>query len=98
MGEGKIMSVVNITIQHILILGKSNCPYCTKAKELVESEGFNYKYIDIIAKGFTKKDLEVYTGCKVDTVPQIFINGKHIGGYTDLQEYLGDYFTFMRYN
>lgn len=71
---------------HVVILGKSNCPYCVKAKEIVESEGLNYKYIDIIAKGFTKEDLEVYTGCRVDTVPQIFVDGKSIGGYTELSK------------
>jgi glutaredoxin 1 len=79
---------------HVVILGKSNCPYCVKAKELVETTGLNYKYIDIVAKGYTKKDLEVYTGCKVETVPQIFVDGKHIGGYTEFEDYL----TFMVYN
>jgi glutaredoxin 1 len=79
---------------YVVILGKSDCPYCTKAKELVESIGFNYKYIDIVSKGFSKEDLEVYTGCKVETVPQIFADGKYIGGYTEF----ADYVTFMRYN
>jgi glutaredoxin 1 len=75
-------------MMHVVILGRSNCPYCVKAKELVESVGLDHKYIDIVAKGFTKEDLEVYTGCKVDTVPQIFVDGKHIGGYTEFASYI----------
>lgn len=75
---------------HVVILGKSNCPYCVKAKELVESEGLDYKYIDIIARGFSKVDLEVYTGKAVDTVPQIFVDGQPIGGYTEFAEYITD--------
>lgn len=79
---------------HVVILGRSNCPYCVKAKELVESTGINYKYIDIVAQGFSKEDLEVYTESPVETVPQIFVDSQHIGGYTEF----ADYITFMKYN
>ena len=73
---------------HVVILGKSDCPYCVKAKELVEAKGLDYKYIDIVAKGYTKVDLEVYTGSPVETVPQIFIDSQPIGGYTEFVAYL----------
>ncbi len=66
------------------------CPYCVRAKELAEKlskerDDFNYRYIDIHAEGITKADLEKTVGKPVETVPQIFVDQKHIGGCTDFE-------------
>jgi glutaredoxin 1 len=41
--------------------------------------------VDIHAEGITKADLEKTVGKPVETVPQIFVDQKHIGGCTDFE-------------
>ncbi|EHP1687235.1 glutaredoxin 1, partial [Escherichia coli] len=41
------------------------------------------QYVDIRAEGITKEDLQQKAGKPVETVPQIFVDQQHIGGYTD---------------
>ena len=60
------------------------CPYCEKAKALIKSKGFSYEESYLNEEGI-KEEMEAKTdGAK--TVPQIFIDGKHIGGYDQLVE------------
>lgn len=71
-----------------VIFGRPGCPYCVRAKELAdklsaERDDFSYQYVDIQAEGITKADLEKSAGKPVSTVPQIFVDEQHIGGYTD---------------
>ena len=64
------------------VYSKPDCVYCTRAKHLLDSRG--YDYIErIIGTDITLEDFKaVFPNAK--TVPQIIINGKHIGGYDDL--------------
>lgn len=65
-----------------LIYGKSNCPWCTKAIEELRLQGVEFDYIDLEV---IKKTAAEVTGRKdVRTVPQIYIEGRYIGGYEDL--------------
>ena len=73
-----------------VIFGRPGCPYCVRAKELAdklsaERDDFSYQYVDIQAEGITKADLEKSAGKPVSTVPQIFVDEQHIGGYTDFE-------------
>lgn len=52
-----------------------------------EREDFDYRYVDIQAEGISKEDLSKTVGKPVETVPQIFIDEQHIGGYTDFEAY-----------
>lgn len=66
----------------IEIYGKTQCPFCDKAKQLCEREGldFVYKQLD---EDFTREELfEVFPGAR--TFPQIRMDGENIGGYTEL--------------
>ncbi len=71
--------------ESIVIISKSTCPFCKKAKEMLDAKGMNYEEI-VIGKDATHVTTRALTG--VAGVPQIFIDGKHIGGSTDLAEYL----------
>ncbi len=76
----------------VVIFGRPACPYCVRAKEVAEqlsadNEDFKYRYIDIQAEGITKADLEKSAGKPVETVPQIFIDQAHIGGFTEFEAY-----------
>ncbi|GAA0487748.1 MULTISPECIES: GrxA family glutaredoxin [Tatumella] len=75
-----------------VIFGRPGCPYCVRAKELAEKlteqrEDFSYRYVDIQAEGITKADLEKTVGKPVETVPQIFLDQLHVGGFTEFQAY-----------
>ena len=59
------------------------CPYCTRARALLQRKGVAYVDIDI-AEEPTRRDEMIRRAQGRSTVPQIFINGEHIGGYDDL--------------
>ena len=58
------------------------CVYCLKAKSLLDIKGFNYKEVKIVSEKDKQKLFEISGNQK--TLPQIFIDGKHIGGYEEL--------------
>ena len=59
------------------------CGYCTAAENLLDEKGVDYENIDCTGDNETRKWLLQVTGRS--TVPQIFIDGKPIGGYDDLR-------------
>ncbi|MGB3456245.1 MAG: glutaredoxin 3 [Litorimonas sp.] len=62
---------------------KMFCPFCIRAKALLESKGV--EIIDIPASGDAEKRKEMNQRSNGrNTFPQIFINGKHVGGSDDL--------------
>lgn len=70
------------------IFGRSDCGYCVRAKQLLEKKELEMRWIDIQKEGISKQDLEKTIGKPVETVPQIFHGKQHIGGYTELAEYV----------
>jgi ribonucleoside-diphosphate reductase alpha chain len=71
-----------------IVYGKPGCPYCESAKRLLEAKGMDYEYIDLVEAG--KTAAEVTGRPDVRTVPQIYVEGKYVGGFTDLQAYFKD--------
>lgn len=83
----------------VVIFGRPGCPYCVRAKQLAEQlsdvqEDFKYRYVDIYDEGITKADLSKSVGKPVQTVPQIFIDEKPIGGCTDFESLMSERFSF----
>jgi len=69
----------------IVIYTVDYCPYCKKAKALLNEKGLMFEDIDITQnEAVMRAKLGEMTGGKT-TVPQIFIEGESIGGYTDLK-------------
>lgn len=58
------------------------CPYCMRARDLLERKGINFTEIPV-DRDFEKRR-EMETRSQRRTVPQIFIDGRHIGGFDDL--------------
>ena len=58
------------------------CGYCARAKGLLEKKGVAYEEMDVMEDG--SKRTEMRTRSRRSTVPQIFINGRHIGGSDEL--------------
>jgi glutaredoxin 3 len=59
------------------------CPYCARAKRTLAELGLNPEVKDITFKPSLRRQMIERTGRH--TVPQIFIDGRHIGGSDDLE-------------
>ena len=67
------------------IYTKFGCPYCARAKRLLEDKGVDYEEYEInTLPGKREEMLQRAPGRT--TVPQIFIDGRHVGGSDDLAE------------
>ena len=71
-----------------IIYTKQDCPWCDKAKALLDN--MLYEYVERhYGTDFTKEDLITLTGKEKPTVPYIISDtGARIGGYEDLRKYL----------
>lgn len=65
------------------IYTKAWCPYCTRAKRLLDDKGVAYTEYDITMGGPQRTEMIQRAGGG-STVPQIFIDGRHVGGSDDL--------------
>jgi glutaredoxin 3 len=59
------------------------CPYCARARSLLAKKGVDYSDIDVMAYTAKRDEMLARSGGR-QTVPQIFIDGKHIGGSDEL--------------
>ena len=59
------------------------CPYCVAAKNLLKQKGFDYTEIRIDTDPLRRDEMLSRTGGR-RSVPQIFVNGVHVGGFEDL--------------
>jgi glutaredoxin 3 len=59
------------------------CPYCVAAKNLLKQKGFDYSEIRIDIDPVRRDEMLSRTGGR-RSVPQIFVNGVHVGGFDDL--------------
>ncbi len=65
----------------VTIYTSSYCPYCTSAKALLRSKKIKFDEIDVTSDPRGREEMERLSQRR--TVPQIFIDGKPIGGYDD---------------
>jgi len=69
-----------------VVWSKYNCPFCEQAKALLKSKGIAFEEKKI-GDGYTKEELlEAVPNAR--TVPQIFLEGELIGGFTELKKKL----------
>jgi len=68
-----------------LIYTTATCPYCIQAKRLLQEQGYSYTEIRVDLDDAEREKMVAKSGRR--TVPQIFIDDKHIGGYDDLYVY-----------
>ncbi len=64
------------------IYTKSWCPFCARAKDHLDRKGVSYQEIDVTTDSV--RELEMVVRSARHTVPQIFIEGYHLGGSDDL--------------
>jgi len=69
-----------------IVWSKYNCPFCDQAKALLTQKGIAFEERKV-GDGYTKEDLlEAVPSAR--TVPQIFLDGNLIGGFTELRKHL----------
>ena len=68
----------------IKIYTANYCPYCEKVILLLFRKGVDFEVCDATDNKVLRESLTAETGCK--TVPQIFVNDKFIGGFSDLSQ------------
>ena len=69
-----------------IVWSKYDCPYCDQAKALLKNKGIQFEEKKI-GDGYTKEDLlEAVPTAR--SVPQIFLDGELVGGFTELRKKL----------
>jgi glutaredoxin len=69
-----------------IVWSKYHCPYCDQAKALLTSKGIQFEEKKI-GDGYTKEELlEAVPTAR--TLPQIFLDGELVGGFTELRKKL----------
>jgi len=69
----------------VTLLTKEGCSYCARAKGMLRDRGIEFQEI-VLGTGLTRGSLRALSGA--DTVPQVFVNGEHIGGSEALEKWL----------
>lgn len=67
----------------IIMYSSPFCGYCAAAKRLLTDKGAQYTDIDVFAEAGARDAMVTASGRT--TVPQIFINDRHIGGFDELK-------------
>jgi glutaredoxin-like protein len=73
--------------QDVSILTRDGCEYCVRAKGMLNDAGIRFEEL-VLNRDFTETTIRAITGRS--TVPQVFINGEHIGGSEELEQYFAD--------
>ena len=68
----------------VTVYSTSMCPFCVQAKRLLKERAIPYDEIDVGDDAELRAQMVERAGGK-RTVPQIFIDGKHVGGYVELR-------------
>jgi glutaredoxin len=66
-----------------VVWSKPACPFCVKAKNLLKNKGIEYEEKNI-AEGYKIEDLLALVP-NARTMPQIWLDGEHLGGYDQLE-------------
>ncbi|EJL6393088.1 glutaredoxin [Vibrio navarrensis] len=81
------------TLKGNIVYGKATCPYCVKAKKLLDDAGIKYLYHDVVKESAALyrmiPEVKAIIGEKTPvTVPQIWLEGSYVGGCDQLQLWL----------
>lgn len=84
-----MLNYINATAEKpkmVSLFAKIGCPFCAKAKQMLAEHGLDYEEM-LVGRDVTTRSLRAVAGAT--TVPQVFIDGKLIGGSEALAAYLG---------
>lgn len=69
----------------IILYGNQYCGFCRAAKQLLFAKGVDFAEIDVAEEPGRREEMVARAGGRL-TVPQIFIDGTHVGGYEELAD------------
>lgn len=75
-------NLINKKRPEVIVYSSSLCSWCTSTKEILKERQIAFTEINVQGNKQLVDEMERVTGKR--TVPQIIINGKHIGGYLSL--------------
>ena len=67
----------------VVIYSNPFCPFCWRAKRLLKGKGVAFEEIDVLASPRRRSEMVTRAGGQ-EKVPQIFVDGRHIGGSDEL--------------
>jgi len=70
------------------VYGSSQCVWCDRVAKLLEDSGADIEKVDVSQGKEYIKEMQEAAGEKVNTVPQVIIDGKYVGGYTEVERYI----------
>ncbi|MFH0263632.1 glutaredoxin domain-containing protein [Vibrio barjaei] len=81
------------TLSGNIVYGKATCPYCVKAKQMLDDAGIPYTYSDVVKDSAALyrmiPEVKAHIGLKTPvTVPQIWLEDEYIGGADNLESWL----------
>ncbi|RMH43470.1 MAG: glutaredoxin [Deltaproteobacteria bacterium] len=76
------MTTYKLPDRDVVMYARRGCGYCDAAAALLDERGIDYEHIDVTGDDAARRWLREVTGRH--TVPQIFIKGRSIGGFTEL--------------
>jgi len=71
----------------VTVFSRNGCPYCVRAKGMLHEAGIEFDEL-VLNRDFSESTIRAVSGRT--SVPQVFINGKYIGGSEELAAYLSD--------
>jgi glutaredoxin 3 len=78
------METKETPVAKVELYSTTYCPFCVRAKALLDSKGVAFTEIDVTNDSAMRERMVVLAGGR-RTVPEIFINGRIIGGYDELR-------------
>jgi glutaredoxin 3 len=69
----------------VTIYSSAYCPYCMMAKRLLDRKGVSYEEISVDGRPAVRHEMQAKAGGR-NTVPQIWIGSRHVGGCDDLHD------------
>ncbi|MCL4164142.1 UNVERIFIED_CONTAM: hypothetical protein GTU68_024059 [Idotea baltica] len=69
----------------VTVMSRNGCPFCAAAKQMLSDANMEYEEL-LMGRDYTDRSLRAMVG--TTSVPQVFINGEHIGGSVELEAYL----------
>ncbi len=64
------------------------CSWCDRVARILEDKQVTVEKIDVSGRKDLIKEMQKAAGEKVTTVPQVIIDGKYVGGYTEVERFL----------
>lgn len=75
----------NIEENKVIVFSKSTCPFCTKAKRALQAKNVEFEVVELNREqDGSKMQDSLFELTNQRTVPNIFINGEHMGGCDDI--------------